>query len=43
MIERERAQGEVVRKEIGGCGESRTKQEIDKKMLDAVLEENGEK
>ena len=26
-----------------GCGESRTKREMDRKMLDAVLGENGEK
>ena len=31
------------RNAIGGCGESQIKQEIDKKMLDAVLRENGEK
>ena len=43
LVERESAKGEVVRKGIGECGESRTKQEIDKKMLDAVLGKNGEK
>lgn len=32
-----------MRKDIGGCDESQIKQEIDKKMLDAVLGENGEK
>ena len=30
-------------KDIGGWGEGQIKQEIDKKMLDAVLRENGEK
>lgn len=42
-MERGNGTGEVVRKDIGGCGESQIKQEIDKKMLDAVLRENGEK
>lgn len=43
LVERGNGTGEVVRKAIGGCGESQIKQEIDKKMLDAVLRENGEK
>ncbi|WP_455958667.1 hypothetical protein [Anaerotignum lactatifermentans] len=43
LVERGNGTGEVVRKDIGGCGESQIKQEIDKKMLDAVLRENGEK
>lgn len=43
LVERGNGTGEVVRKDIGGCGESQIKQEIDKKMLDAVLGENGEK
>lgn len=43
LVERGNGTGEVVRKDIGGCGESQIKQEIDKKMLDAVLRGNGEK
>lgn len=43
LVERDNGTGEVVRKDIEGYGESQIKQEIDKKMLDAVLGENGEK
>ncbi|WP_394266901.1 hypothetical protein [Anaerotignum sp.] len=42
LVEENSAKGEVVRKGIGGCGESWTKQEIDEKMLEAVLGKNGE-
>lgn len=43
LVEENSTKGEVVRKGIGECGESRTKQEIDEKMLEAVLKENTEK
>lgn len=43
LVERGNGTGEMVRKDIGGCGESQIKQEIDKKMLDAVLRKMGRK
>lgn len=43
LVERDGETGEVVRKGMGTYGEGRAKEEIDKKMLEAVLGENEEK